>query len=407
MSRGREIENTNIQKNFDWKLIFTVIGIIVTVLGIISSVVYFNTIFPHPIFSIILGILVSILAILCICLLLFFLSYLKKSTNKEVGYRSREFKKLYFNYVKRYIEDLEKFYRFTFIKSRTCSKVKWDNRKRFVPDENNAKYTVDDIIESVPKSESNIVVIMGEMGIGKSVFSLKILKQNIANKKLTIHIQLSQFADNIESDIESQAPSLTSIVEAMLKANERLSNEARKENAKNSYEKFKLGLETYLKEQKCLIIFEGVDEFKGKREIILTIAKSLVDLKHLIIITGRNYSILQLGINFESSRPTFIEFFELNLLQPEEVEPFVEEFAGLEHLTNIVPLDTMKSIIQPSENYPELNYRNPLVIQAIAYSYSNEITNENFQSRKLNTLDILKEISYYIFRMVYWKRIRY
>ena len=394
LAKEKEVEKDSKNKYFDWKqIIYAIYGI--APLAVLTSlgVLYAND--QNQIFFWAL-ILISLVG--CVFLVAPPIVVLSVLIYKKHRDSSRKFKKLYFKYVEHNIKDLEKFHRFTFIKSRTCSKIKWSNDVgRFLPDVDNIRtYSVHDIIENVSKSKTRPVVIMGEMGIGKSVFSLEILKKNIANKIVTIHIELSQWPTSV--DYENQEAFASNIAKAMLEANQRLSNEARNDKTKNSNEKFRLSLEEYLEKRKSLIILEGIDEFKGERRTILWIAERLVDLEHQVIITGRDYSIAQLEPRFETGRPIFVETFKLDLLQDTQIELFIEKFVELSKLDQAIPLETLKEIIEPSENYPELNYRNPLVIQAIAHSYSTKNTNENTKRKKLNIFDILEQISTYIFK---------
>ena len=299
-----------------------------------------------------------------------------------------QFRKNYNIRTSHQVKNLLEFHRFAFIDDRTCSSVKWNNnKKQFVlDDKNRIKYTVSDIIN---ESEAFVVAIMGGMGVGKSVFSLKIIETALKQRKLGLYTELSQWPKEFDLNIQDSDESFRIISETILKSAERWLVDFSSERPEKR-EELKEGLQNYLKEKPSLIILEGVDEFQGEKKAILKVVEFLSKLQHHVIVTGKDYSIKGLKPTFTSEMWKPLTTFKLDLLSDPQIELFIKKLAEMLQLSTgeILSFEIMRRI-KPSKNYPELTYNNPLVIQAFALSHKVE----HNETKELNIFDLLQQIA--------------
>ena len=271
-----------------------------------------------------------------------------------------EFQEKYRKYFSEFIQRLLDFHKYPLIKSRTCSLVKWDDKKhRFITSAQNKRYSILDL--SKPTFHK-LTVIMGEIGTGKSTLCLQILKQyNLENPnavpayfRLALWNQIPEIEKlhNIDTIIEYLAFTMQQLLQRSLKINP----VAEFENNQISFiEKFSF----YLKTVSTLIVFDGIDEILDSQEKIGLIAKKLAELGHKVIVTGRNYAIHELDTVFHKEQQSPFKFLELNTLTNIEVEKFIKSAKVKE-----VSFKQIKSIL-PDDNFTKLNYKNPLLLSGI------------------------------------------
>ena len=233
----------------------------------------------------------------------------KQSSYKKVldTFKPDEFERLFSIKIKQYKTNFRMVHYFKFTDERAYSKVRWDNAKtQFVPENSNKKYTAS---EAIHNNDSNFVVMIGEAGDSKSSFSLQILKKSTIHQLLTVHVELPQYPSNFQINDSNTDIILYDVSCALVLAEERWFNAINFATTENK-EEFSKKLQNYLKKQTSLIIFEGINEFQGKNEIIFESIKFGLCWKctNVQVQDGKNIS-LSLTYLDSSSLPGSLEKF--------------------------------------------------------------------------------------------------
>ena len=281
------------------------------------------------------------------------------SPNTKVSeYRLDTFKKQYQRYFPSMLETLKNFHKEVFITGRTCKRVKWEDAdSKFVNDKNNQQsYTMQKIIDH--ESIEPPIAIIGAMGAGKSVYVYQLMEMFHSRLKDTL-IFFGEFAQwNKEIKTTDLIETFTNFAFQTLK--HLISHSEIIEIG----DEFKSSLEEYIRKKNAIIFIDGFDEFTEDTTEIGKLIETLQH-NHQVIVTGRDYSIRTFEASFSNERNDSLKILRLNDFTEKQVEKFVVEFSKEENTKTKVDIFNLKKWAPTDGTYPELNYRNPLVLKAI------------------------------------------
>ena len=272
-------------------------------------------------------------------------------------------------------------------------------------------HVVNDLLKKCSlEDEIKPLAILGGMGIGKSTFALQIIRDCLRNSKT--HPSLPVFIEfrglELEVQEHNKLEKFSKFIQNYLTIQlEQLCKNDKKING-IQYQFLKdenVMLETIKKllQTPTIIVLDGMDEFKGDKEAIIEFIHYLTTKRHQVIITGRVHAFENITENesshfenpqfkpFEfsktnhkdlfdnshsrtdnfdskkSSKNSFLDFFKLEDLTTKHVKWFI---SSAEKVGNLKPVkyNALKFIAPKTKKFPELNFKNPLVLKAILYS---------------------------------------
>ena len=339
---------------------------------------------------------------------------------------------------------------FALILGRKISPVKQKNKEGRFEAESGRSYTVADLVNTnFEINKRKPLAIMGGMGIGKSTFVLQILKEQLKNldvdfSKVKTHesyyalplfVQLRGLEENEwkEEALKNFSRYIRKYIREQLnqrgkEIEQAIQTSGTIERITKRFIMDEEGMvQTIMELLKIptLVILDGLDEFKGDKARLFSLVQDLTANNHQVIITGRVHAFETIDKDEDSFYSEDISSLALIYQVPEneKIPPYIPaknssdletksrgssfikyKLADLtkkqvvlfvQNAKNILKKElptysSIKNMAPETENFPELNFRNPLVLQAILYSFNGKIN-------KLSIYSILKAIAEYSF----------
>ena len=330
---------------------------------------------------------------------------------------------------------------FDLISDRKIVTIKQQNTDKFEVKTRNAKsYTITDLLKKdiQLKNAEKPLVIIGEMGVGKSTFVLQIINHYLVNLKPdTFREYYPKSYNSLPFFIELRGLEEQSLKKKMEEnfvifvRKYLLSQLTRRDEERTRIrhqfiqeESEMLSTIKHLLKIPTTIILDGLDEFQGDSKLVFELADILVAKKHQVIITSREHtvrnirkvesqfyseeltssSVARMQANDEDPWANFSEdktiyalekTTENNLLEIYKLENFTDNqvhsfIANSKKIINKPPpsFTLIREMAPETKRFPELNFRNPLVLQAILSSK---------YSDKVSAFAILRHIARYTF----------
>ena len=273
-------------------------------------------------------------------------------------YQLDTFKKQYKTYFPSILQTLKDTHKEVFIKGRTCQPVKWEEDKsRFIKDDKGQQtYSMEEILTD--KSHKTPIAIIGAMGAGKSVYVYQLMEMFHSRFQDTLIFfgEFTQWKEEVEkTDLIETFSNFTLQTLKHLISNTEINK---------IDDEFKNALEEYIRKKNAILFIDGLDEFT---EDTINIGKLIETLQynHQVIITGRDYSIRTFQASFSNKRNDRLKILRLNDFTDGQVQKFLLEFSQRENIETKIEIYLLRKWAPAGGIYPELNYRNPLVLKAI------------------------------------------